>query len=135
MAKTVLTNCHVSIAGNDISDHVRSVALNYEAEEVDDTTMGDDTRSRLGGLKNWTLEVEVANDFAGSAEDSILFPLVGTQVAIVFRPDAGAVASDNPEYTGTALMTSYPPVGQATGELASASISLASASSLSRATS
>lgn len=135
MAKVVFTNAHISVGGNDISDHIRSVTLNYSAEEVEDTTMGDDTRTALGGLKNWSLDLEAANDFAASSVDSLMFPLVGTQVAIIFRPDAGAVSTSNPEYTGTGMLATYNPVGNSVGDLATAPINIVSAGSLSRATS
>ena len=133
MAKTVLTDAFVSIGGNDISDHVRTVTLNYAAEEVDDTTMGDDTRTNLGGLKTWSLDIEVANDFAASQVDSIIFPLVGTQVAVVFRPTSAAVGAGNPEYSGTGMLSTYNPVGQSVGDLATAPITIVSAGTLARA--
>ena len=133
MAKTVLTDAFVSIAGNDISDHVRTVTLNYSAEEQDDTTMGDDTRTNLGGLKTWSLDLEVANDFAASQVDSIIFPLVGTQVAVVFRPTSAAVGASNPQYSGTGMLSTYNPVGQSVGDLATAPITIVSAGTLARA--
>ena len=76
MSKLVLTDAFVSVGGNDISDHVRTVTLNYAAEEVDDTTMAQGTRTNLGGLKTWSLDLEVANDFAATEIDSIIFPLL-----------------------------------------------------------
>ena len=133
MAKTVLTDAFVSVGGNDISDHVRTVTLNYSAEEQDDTTMGDDTRTNLGGLKTWSLDIEVANDFAASQVDSIIFPLVGTQVAVVFRPTSAAVGAGNPEYSGTGMLSTYNPVGQSVGDLATAPITIVSAGTLARA--
>ena len=133
MAKTVLTDAFVSVGGNDISDHVRTVTLNYSAEEQDDTTMGDDTRTNLGGLKTWSLDLEVANDFAASQIDSLMFPLVGTQVAVVFRPTSAAVGAGNPEYSGTGMLSTYNPVGQSVGDLATAPITIVSAGTLARA--
>lgn len=133
MAKTVLTDAFVSIGGNDISCNVRTVTLNYAAEEVDDTTMCDDTRTNLGGLKTWSLDLEVANDFAASQIDSIMFPLVGTQVAVKFRPTSAAKGPNNPEYTGTGMLSSYNPVGQSVGDLATAPITIVSAGTLARA--
>lgn len=133
MAKTVLTDAFVSVGGNDISDHVRTVTLNYSAEELDDTTMGDDTRTNLGGLKTWSLDLEVANDFAASQIDSLMFPLVGTQVAVVFRPTSAPVGAGNPEYSGTGMLSTYNPVGQSVGDLATAPITIVSAGTLARA--
>jgi len=133
MSKLVLTDAFVSVGGNDISDHVRTVTLNYAAEEVDDTTMAQGTRTNLGGLKTWSLDLEVANDFAATEIDSIIFPLVGTAVAVIFRPTSSAKGPNNPEYTGTGMLSSYNPVGQSVGDLATAPITIVSAGTLARA--
>ena len=133
MAKTVLTNAFVSVGGNNISDHVRTVTINYAAEEVDDTTMGQGTRTNLGGLKTWSIDLEVANDFAASQIDSIMFPLVGTAVAVIFRPTSAVVGPTNPQYSGTGMLSSYNPVGQSVGDLATAPIKIVSAGTLARA--
>ena len=135
MATQILDNAFVEFDGNDLSSYVRSVTLNYEAETQDETAMGDDTRIMLGGLKNWSAEVELNQDFAGSALDSIVFSLVGTTGTLKIRQDAGTVATTNPEFSGTALLTNYPPFGNSVGDLATTSLSFTSAGTLSRATS
>ena len=135
MAKFVLTNAFVSIAGTDLSDHVESVALNYEAEGQDATSMSDLTRIMLGGLKNWSIDVNFRQDFASSSVDDTLFSIVGTQVTVIVRPDAGSVSTTNPNFTGTALVQSYNPLGNSVGDVAAAPVTLMSAGTLSRATS
>lgn len=133
MATTVLTNAFVSIDGNDVSDHVRSVTLNYAADMIEDTNMGDTTHTRLGGLKDWSIEAEFAQDFAAANLDSILFPLVGTTFTVIVRPDAGTVSSSNPNYTGTGILESYPPLGNPVGELATTTVTIQAAGNLTRA--
>ena len=54
MAEFVLTDPFISIAGNDVSDHFTSVALPVEAETQEATAFGDEWRTRLGGLKDWS---------------------------------------------------------------------------------
>jgi len=135
MAVEVLTNCFISIAGNDISDHVKSVQLTYEAEMQDASTYGVGTRKNIGGLKNWSVQLEALNDYASSELDSIVFPLVGTEVAVILRKDAGSVATTNPNYTGQAILASYNPMNGSVGDLASTPITLNCAGTLSRATS
>lgn len=135
MATQILDNAFVEFASNDLSSYVRSVTLNYEAETQDETAMGDDTRIMKGGLKNWSVEVELNQDFAASALDSIVFSLVGTTGTLKVRQDSGAASTSNPEYSGTALLTSYPPFGNSVGDLATTSLSFSPAGTLSRATS
>lgn len=134
MATTVLTDAFVSIDGNDISDHVVSVTLTYEAETLDETAMGDTTRTNKGGLFAWSFECELHQDWAASNIDSIIFPLIGTVVPMIFRPDnSDGVGAGNPNYTGSALITSWPPLGNSVGELATATVSGVSAGALTRA--
>ncbi len=134
MAQTVFTNGFCSVAANDISSSVRAMTLNYSADTQEVTAMGDDTQINLGGLKNWSLEVELNQDFASSALDSILFPLLGTSVAIEIRPDAGAVSTSNPKFTGSGIITDYPPLGGSVGDAETTKITIVSAASLVRAT-
>lgn len=134
MAQLILEDAFVSIDGNDISASVKSVTVNYSAEMQDDTVMGDDTKSNKGGLKNWSAEVELLQDFAAGALDSILFPLVGTTVAVIFRPTSDTVGASNPNYTGNGTIESYPPLGGTVGDLAATTISIQAAGTLARAT-
>lgn len=136
MGKFVLTDAYVSIDGNDMSDHVASVTVNYSAEMQDDTAMGDGTHKRIGGLKDWSVDIEFHQDFASSNVDAILFPLVGSTFTIIVRPvKTGGVGSTNPNYTGTAILESYKPLGGSVGDLAKASVTIPGSGTLSRATS
>lgn len=135
MAELVFTDGHVSVDSNDISDHVKSVTVNYSAEMQDNTAMADTTKSSIGGLKSWSVEIEVMQDFAAANIDSILFPLVGTTFVVAVRPTSSAVGATNPEYTGTGILESYPPIGGSVGDLATTSITIQCAGTLSRATS
>lgn len=119
MTKLTFTDAFVSVDGNDISDHVTNVTLNYEAEAVECTAMGDDTRVNLAGLKNWTVDLDIQQDFASSDVDSILFALIGAAgVTLIIRPvNTGGVSSTNPNYTGPAILQSYSPMGGGVGDL------------------
>lgn len=135
MASFVATDCFVSINGVDLSDHVKSVSLDYSAEMQDDTAMGDTTRSRTGGLKDWSASVEFHQDYASSKVDATLFTLVGSASTIIIRADNDdGVSETNPNYTGSATLESYNPAGAAVGEMASATASFVAAGTLTRAT-
>lgn len=131
----VLTDCFVSFNAVDLSANVKSVTLDYSAEALDVTAMGDTTHIRIGGLKDWSASVEFHQDYALSSVDATLFPLVGSTGTLIIRPDnSDGVSTTNPNFTGTALLESYNPVGGAVGELAAASASFQAAGTLSRAT-
>lgn len=135
MASSVITDGFISLGGTDISAYVKSFSLPYGAEMLDDTAMGDDTRKNKGGLKTWSVDVTFKQDFADNLLDEILFPLVGTSVAVIMRPiKATVVGPSNPNYTGTGIVEKYSPFGNAVGELATTGITIQSAGTLSRAT-
>lgn len=136
MASVHFNNAHVTINSVDLSDHVKSVTLNYEAAALDETAMGDTTRTNLAGLLNWTLTVNFIQDYAASEVDATLFSLVGAAAfAIAVRPVNTTVSATNPEYQGNAILTSYPPMGGGVGDLEMAQATFASAGALTRATS
>lgn len=139
MAQQIFSDAFVSINGVDLSDHVKSVTLNYAATEQDDTVMGDDTESAAGGLKNWNASFEMVQDYAASKVDATLFPLVGTTTALILRADnSEGVSATNPNFTGTGLVNDYIPMGGSVGDLLMAPFTMkagGSAPTLLRATS
>lgn len=127
MATEVLYNAFVSINGVDLSDHVVSVDLSYEAEMKDDTTMGDTTRSQVGSLLNWGLNITFKQDYAASKVDATLFPLVGlaaNSVPIILRKSTAAVGTTNPQFAAYGAVQNYKPLGGAVGDSHEAPVSI-----------
>jgi hypothetical protein len=134
MANVVLTNAFVSLNSVNLSGFVRSVTLNYAAELQDDTAMGDSARSRIGGLKDWSIQIEFFQSYAAGAVDATLFNLVGSTFAVEVRHSAAAASATNPKYTGTGILESYQPVGGAVGENLMAPVVVQGVGNLTRAT-
>lgn len=122
MPTLVYTNAYVMINAVELSDHVKSINLNYEAELLDDTVMGTaGTRSNKPGLKNWSLEVNFLQDYAAASIDATLFALIGADAfTVAVRPVNAAISATNPEYTGAAVLESYPPLTGEVGALGTA---------------
>jgi len=137
MATFVLYDAYVTVAGVDLSDHVKSVTVDAGQNMVDDTAMGDAFVSNAAGLATWSISVEFLQDYALSKVDATLQPLlgIGTTAALVVRPTSGDVSNTNPDYHGTGILESYNPVGGAVGDQAMASATFQSASVLTRSTS
>ena len=78
-------------------------------------------------------DIEALGAKSARALDSILFPLVGTAVALIVRPASGVVSTSNPQFNGTGVLTSYPPL---TGgpELVKTTITFAPNNTLTRTT-
>lgn len=136
MAKLVLTNPFISIAGNTVSDDFMSVAIDAGATAPESTTFGDAWSEFLaGGLKSWTMNGDRYQDFDAGEIDSILWPLLGTSVAIVFRPLVAARSANNPEFTGNAILTGLPIIGGSVGDAVVGNVTLQGSGALARATS
>lgn len=119
MAKIVLTNAYVTVNSVDLSDHVRSVELDLGLDAVEQTTMGDNARNYLAGLKTQTINVTFANDYAASEVDATIAPLVenGTAHTVLIKPVNASVSSTNPSYSGTAICTGFNPSSGSVGDL------------------
>lgn len=132
----VLSNAFLSIGGTTVSTKVRSINPNYSREMQDDSTMGTTARTSKAGLRVLTLDVEFNWD---SDLDLLLYNALegDAAVAIIFRPDAGAVAAGNPQYSFDAVLESFPPLGQSVGDLHTVAVTFQNADrdGLSRATS
>lgn len=135
MAVFVFTDARVEINSVALSDHVRKVTLSPSADAQESTAMGATYRAKLGGLKDWKVELEFNQDYAASNVDATLFALLGSTTTVKIRPTSAAIGSTNPEYSGTALLTEYTPMDGSVGDLATATASFEGAGTLSRATS
>ena len=119
MPTLVFKDCFLTINSVNFSDHVQSVTLDYSADEVEDTNMGDDNHKFMPAtLKNWSLECELSQDYAASKVDATLFPLVGASAAITIalRPTTSAKSETNPEYGGDGVVLNYNPMSGSIGE-------------------
>lgn len=134
MGTFVLLDASVTINSVDLSAWVTSVTISLEVDEQEDTAMGDTYRSRLGGLKDWTLDVDFNSDFAASAVDQTIWPLIGTNVPVVIKANSGSVSSTNPSYSGNVLVTEYSPIDGGVGDLSTTSVSWPGNGTLTRAT-
>ncbi|MGW3808855.1 radical SAM protein [Micromonospora sp. NPDC005113] len=134
MGSFAFTDAVVTVGGTDLSDHVRQVTINVSADQLDDTAMGDLFRSRIGGLKDWTVSIEFNQDFAASEVDATLWPLLGTTTAVTVKATSASTSATNPLYSGSVLVSGYNPLGNGVGDLATTSITWQGAGALTRAT-
>lgn len=135
MAVEVLKNAYVLINAVNLSDHAESVSLSYEAEAISITAFGSNTKNRICGLKDWSVEVEFQQDWGAASVEATLFPLVGAAAfPIEIRKDAGARSATNPGYTGNVVLTTMPVIDGKVGDLVKTKVKFVAASDLSRVT-
>lgn len=140
MAKLVLTNAYVVLASTDISSYVSSVSLSTTYDVVETTAFGDTARKRIAGLADNSISIEFHQDFASGALEELIYPSdatskIGTAVAMEIRPVNTTVATTNPKYTFSALITEWTPVNGAVGELATVSVTWPISGAITKATS
>lgn len=135
MAVAPLIDAYFVINSVNLSAWTKSIRLPQGVESLDDTSMGDTTRSHLGGLKNWSIEVDLMQDYASGGPDQTINGILGTVVAIECRPTSASASATNPKWTGNALVKDYQPIGGTVGEIHMTRLVLESAGNLTRATS
>lgn len=135
MARIVLTNASVTFASTDISSYVSSITLSTSLDVVDTTAFGSTARSRVAGLADNQVTIEFFQDFASGALESIVYPTIGTSVAMVVKPVAGTTTAVNPQYSFNALVSEWQPLSGAVGELSTASTSWPISGAITKATS
>ena len=107
----------------DLSDHVTSITLNYAADELEVTAMGDTAHKFVKGLESGTLTVSFLNDTATSQVLQTLNGAFGTTVAAKLVQDkVGVVAATNPLYTFDILVNNLTPINGAVGDMATQDI-------------
>ena len=125
MAKQVLTNVNVTFgtAATDISAYVTAITLSTTAAEVVTTSMGSSAVTRIQGLIDNSITMELQQDYP--TIEKLFFDAFtsGTAVPMTVKPNGTAAASSSsPQYAFSVLPTSWTPVNGAIGDLATASI-------------
>jgi hypothetical protein len=123
MAKFYAQDYKITVGTTNLSSTINSVTLDITTDEVETTAFGSTYRTRIGGLKDASVSLDFMQDFAAGSVDALLFPLMGSTVAIKIAPTSGTVTATNPEYRFDALVTQYQPFAGSIGDIASLSIS------------
>ena len=122
MAKFVLTNPLIEVGGVDLSDHVASVTVTESYAEVATTAFGDAAVTRLAGLGDHSVSLDFHEDFAATEVHATIAPLIGGTATVGVKPVNETTSSTNPNFTMTVLVTEWPLLNGAVGDLASASV-------------
>lgn len=119
------------------SNIVKSVTINYEADMQETTAYSTSTgvkgKTYKAGLTNFTVDVDLNQDYAASMVDATLFPLIGSS-SFTMRVAVSCTGVDaaNPQYTGCVFLNSYTPITGAVGDVAGCTISLQGSGVLTR---
>jgi len=109
----------------DLTDHVTSLTINRQFDELDVTAMGASGHSFIAGLESSTISVDFLNDDATAQVMTTLNALVGTnakfkilQTTVPGTPTTGTPSATNPLYSGLVLVNKLTPVAGKVGDVA-----------------
>ena len=136
MPKFVSNDYKITINGTDFSQSIAQVNLEISSDDVETTAFGGTFRTRIGGLKDGTLQLDFMQDFAASSVDAVLFPLIqnNSLATVVITPTSGTVSATNPSYTALCLVNQYSPFASSVGDLATLSVSWPTSGTVTRGT-
>jgi hypothetical protein len=122
MAIFLQNNVGVKINSVDLSDHITSVTLTQNFDELEVTALGDSAHKMVKGLEASTLTLDFLNDFAAASVQATLQAAYGTTVTAVLLPVKGtAVSATNPLYTVSILINNLTPLNGAVGDISTSS--------------
>lgn len=122
MAIFLQNNVGVKINSVDLSDHITSVTLTQNFDELEVTALGDSAHKMVKGLEASTLTLDFLNDFAAANVQATLQAAYGTTVTAVLLPVKGtAVSATNPLYTVSILINNLTPLNGAVGDISTSS--------------
>ena len=117
MAILVFTNPQLVVNGVDLSNHVADVTLDISIASVEMTAMGATGKAYLAGLYEGKIDATFWQDFAAGSVDATLSAIwtAGTAVAFSLIGSGTTPSSTNPRYSGSMVMSDYPPMSGAVG--------------------
>lgn len=135
MASYAFIDAYFTINSSNLSSYTKSVTFDAEADELDDTAMGDTWRSGIKGLYKGGVQVQFNDDVTASQLDSILWPLFVANAAHTFvvRATSSATSSSNPQWSGSILVNKHQ-FGGAVGDLGSKSLTFPTTTTITRQT-
>ena len=121
ISTTYLSNPALTINSVDLTDQCTSAVINYVAEQLENTTFSNTSRSFTSGLFSNTITVTLYQSYAAAETEASIYSLVGTTTTITMSPTAAGLitpSATEPKYTLTgAFLSAHTPINASLGEL------------------
>jgi hypothetical protein len=122
MAVFLNNGVQVTVNAVALTDHVTSVTLNRNFDELEVTAMGDSGHKFVKGLEASSVTIDFLNDTAAANVLATLQAAWGTSVAVTLKQTSAATSATNPLYTMTCLVNGTTDINGATGDLGTQSV-------------
>lgn len=133
MAKEILKDVRVEIASTVLGNKARSVTIDGDADLQPTTGFGDTNQTYVVGYKNWTVTLDIYDDYDDNQINELLFGWWGTEQAIKIRKASGSIGAGNPEYQGNVIFQRVPLMNAQNGQVSTKSVTLQGSGTLTRA--
>jgi hypothetical protein len=106
----------------DLSDHVQSITINRNFQELAVTAMGDSGVKAVKGLEESSITIDFLNDTATSKVLQTLQAVWGTSTTVTVKQTSAATSETNRLYTMTCLVNGTTDINGAVGDLGMQSV-------------
>ena len=123
---TSTSDASFDMTKDNVSNSVMSVRINRNLEELEDTVMGETSKSRKAGLDDVSVDIEFIQSFstAGGQEnidlklsEALSISQNGNTFGLAIRPTTAAQSAANPTYRMQAVLFTHAPIDGAVGEI------------------
>lgn len=115
MAKYKGRDLSLTFDTEEVNIEATSVVLQNEEADGDAVTFAE---LAAGSAVQWYFEITATSDYGTGSFWSLLWDSAGTDVPFVFKPYGNALpTATQPHFTGTATVTSKPPIGGEAGSV------------------
>jgi Flp pilus assembly protein TadG len=113
----------VKVNSVDLSDHVTSITLNRNFDEIEVSSMGDSSHKFTKGLEASSITIDFLNDTASANVLATLQAAWGTTVTVVLLQEKGtAVSATNPLYTMSVLVNGTTDINGSVADIGTQSV-------------
>lgn len=138
MAKFVGKNLRVKVGGTELTTQIASVEVTETVDEIETTSFGQNSRSRVAGLKDASVTLSFHADYDVSGVNTVLNTVFGGTTSVVIlagTSTSGSVAAAAaPLFTIPVLCSQQTPVNGQVGDLTTFDVTWPAVGEITRAT-
>ena len=121
VSSTSLSNPAININGIDLTNQATNAVVNYVAEQLENTTFSNTSRTFTSGLFSNTITVTLYQSYAVGETEASIYSLVGSTCDVIVATTTAALTTPTataPKYELVgAYLSSHTPINSSLGEL------------------